>query len=90
MVQCGKLLNNDFHPSVQLKPKKKRYKLLNQYKKVLVLVFFVDHLFYRTVEDAQAYFNLESYMVQSDVGALMMGIVTSAIVAVFVRSKSKG
>lgn len=45
---------------------------------------------YDSVEDAQAYFNLESYMVQSTVGALMMGIVTSAIVAVFVRSKSKG
>lgn len=42
-----------------------------------------------TQEDAEAYFNLKSYLVQSVVGALVMGIVTSLIVAVFVKSKAK-
>ncbi|HLW40980.1 MAG TPA: DUF4199 domain-containing protein [Flavobacterium sp.] len=55
-----------------------------------IIEYSVEQGYYGSVEDAQAYFNLESYMVQSAVGALMMGIVTSAIVAVFVRSKSKG
>nr|WP_299205732.1 DUF4199 domain-containing protein [uncultured Brumimicrobium sp.] len=55
-----------------------------------IIEYSVEQGYYGSVEDAQVYFNLESYMVQSAVGALMMGIVTSAIVAVFVRSKSKG
>lgn len=40
-----------------------------------------------TQEQAEAYFNLRSYMLQSSVGALVMGIVTSAVVAIFVRQK---
>lgn len=43
-----------------------------------------------THEEAESYFNLKSFMIQSAVGALGMGFVTSAIVAFFVRSKSKG
>lgn len=38
-----------------------------------------------TREDAEAYFSLSGYIVQSMVGALGMGIVTSAIVAVFTK-----
>lgn len=37
--------------------------------------------------EATGYFNLNSYMIQGSLGALMMGIVTSAIVAVFTRRK---
>lgn len=37
--------------------------------------------------DAGAYFNLTSYIVQAFFGALIMGIVTSAVVAFFVRSR---
>lgn len=40
-----------------------------------------------TEEAAANYFNLKSYMVQSAVGALILGVVTTAIVALFVRSK---
>ncbi|RAI89991.1 DUF4199 domain-containing protein [Algoriphagus yeomjeoni] len=40
-----------------------------------------------TQEAAEAYFNLKSYMIQSIIGALIMGTVTSAIVAIFVKSK---
>lgn len=38
-------------------------------------------------EDAEAYFNLSSYIVQSIAGALMMGVVTSAVVALILRKK---
>ena len=39
------------------------------------------------LEDAQAFFNLKSYMFQAAFGGLSMGIVTSAIVAFFIKSK---
>lgn len=42
-----------------------------------------------TSENAQAYFNLKSYMMQSASGALAMGVVTAAIVAIFLKSKNK-
>ncbi len=35
--------------------------------------------------DAMAYFSLQNYMVQSVIGAVVMGIITSAVVAYFVR-----
>ena len=37
-------------------------------------------------EDAEAYFSLRSYLIQATFGALVMGVVTSAIVAWFVKS----
>ncbi|MEB2781899.1 DUF4199 domain-containing protein [Algoriphagus sp. C2-6-M1] len=42
-----------------------------------------------TQDKAESYFNLQSYMIMSVVGALIMGIATSAVVAVLVKSKSK-
>lgn len=42
-----------------------------------------------TQEEAESYFNLQSYMIMSVAGALIMGIVTSAAVAIIVKSKSK-
>jgi len=41
-----------------------------------------------TLKNAQGYFNLKSYMLQSAFGALAMGLVTSAAVAFFVKSKN--
>lgn len=41
-----------------------------------------------TQEEAESYFNLKSYMIQSLIGAALMGVITSLIVAFFVRSKS--
>ncbi len=38
-------------------------------------------------EEAEAYFSLENYMKQSVIGALVMGIITTAVVALFVRTK---
>ena len=40
-----------------------------------------------TQEEADGYFNLRSYIFQSVIGALVMGVLTSAIVAIFVKSK---
>ena len=37
---------------------------------------------------AEEYFNLKSYILQSVIGAAIMGVLTSALVAIFVRSKS--
>lgn len=37
---------------------------------------------------AEEYFNLKSYMMQSVIGAAVMGLITSGVVALFVRSKS--
>lgn len=37
---------------------------------------------------AEDYFNLKSYMIQSVIGAAVMGLITTAVVAFFVRSKS--
>ena len=40
-----------------------------------------------TQEAAEAYFNLKSYLIQSVIFAPLVGIVTSAIVAIFIRKK---
>jgi len=41
-----------------------------------------------TQEAADEYFNLKSYMIQATIGAAVLGLVTSAIVAFFTKSKS--
>lgn len=41
-----------------------------------------------TQPDAEAFFNLKSYMVQSVIGAAIMGIITSAVVALFAQTKT--
>ena len=41
-------------------------------------------------EAAEAYFSLKNYIVQGLIGAPVMGVVTTAIVAIFTRGKKKG
>lgn len=41
-----------------------------------------------TQSDAGAYYNLKSYMVQSVIGAAIMGVITSAVVALFTQSRT--
>ena len=41
----------------------------------------------QTQEEAEDYFNLQSYMIQSIIATPLMGLVTSAIVAIFTRKK---
>ena len=38
-------------------------------------------------QEADDYFNLSNYMMQSSLGGLLMGAITSAVVALFVRKK---
>ena len=40
-----------------------------------------------TLEEAEAYFSLKNYIIQSTAGALLMGLVTSAIVALFIQKR---
>jgi Mn2+/Fe2+ NRAMP family transporter len=40
-----------------------------------------------TQTEAENYFNLQNYMMQSALGGLLMGAITSAIVALFVKKK---
>ena len=42
-----------------------------------------------TQAEAEAYFNIQSYMVQAAIGAIAMGTITSAFVAIFVRKKGQ-
>lgn len=43
----------------------------------------------QTQEEAEAYFNLKSYIIQATVFAFLMGLVTAAVVALFLRNKKK-
>lgn len=54
-----------------------------------VIAYSVETGYYKTVEEAESFFNLKNYMIQSVIAAIGMGVVTSAIVAFFVRTKSK-
>jgi len=40
-----------------------------------------------TREEAEKYFNLNNYLVSGFIGAIIMGVITSALVALFVRSR---
>lgn len=45
--------------------------------------------YYTTTAEAEANFNFTNYAIQGTIGALLMGVVTSSIVMIFLRSKSK-
>lgn len=42
-----------------------------------------------TLEEAQAYFNYRSYVIQGTVGALFLGFITSLVIAFVLKSKKK-
>jgi hypothetical protein len=43
--------------------------------------------YYKTIADAEANFNFQNYVIQGVIGALFMGIVTTAITMIFIRTK---
>lgn len=43
--------------------------------------------YYKTTADAEAHFNYPNYAQQGAIGALIMGIVTTAIAMIFIRTK---
>lgn len=49
--------------------------------------YAVEVEFLESREAAEAYFNLQNYMMQSGIGAIILGVVTSAVVAFFLRTK---
>jgi hypothetical protein len=44
---------------------------------------------YKTTADAEAYFNYKNYAIQGVFGAFVMGILTTAIAMIFIRTKNK-
>lgn len=52
-----------------------------------VIAYSVETGYHENMEEAEAQFNLETYIVQSTIWALVMGIITSALVALFVKTK---
>ncbi|GAA5022510.1 hypothetical protein GCM10011506_00770 [Marivirga lumbricoides] len=54
-----------------------------------VIKHSVEMGYFETREEAAANFNYKSYAIQSAVGALVMGVLTTAIAMIFIRSKSK-
>lgn len=49
----------------------------------------VEIQYYKTIEEAEGYFNFQNYVIQGLFGALVMGIVTTSIIMIFLRSKNK-
>lgn len=45
--------------------------------------------YYKTTEEAQANFNYANYAIQGAIGALIMGIITTLITMLFLRTKTK-
>lgn len=54
-----------------------------------VIAYSVETGYHKSVAEAEAYFNLKNYIIQSTVGALIMGIITTAVIMVFLQTKSK-
>jgi len=53
-----------------------------------MIQYSVETGYHKSIADAEAQFNLKSYIVQSTLGALIMGIITTSIVAFFTKKKS--
>lgn len=54
-----------------------------------VIAYSVETGYHKSVAEAEAYFNLKNYIIQSSIGALIMGIITTAVIMVFLQTKSK-
>lgn len=51
------------------------------------IAYSLETGYYKTQEEAETFFNFKSYVIFGDVWALFMGIVTTAIVMLFLKSK---
>jgi hypothetical protein len=54
------------------------------------IAYSLEINYHETLEEAQEYFNLESYLLQSSVGSLITGIVLSSIISLFTKRKGSG
>lgn len=50
--------------------------------------FTLELGYYKTQEDAEAYFNYENYAKQSAIGAFVMGVITTAIAMILLQTKN--
>lgn len=50
-----------------------------------VIKFSVEQGYHQTFADAEAYFNYQNYALQSAIGALVMGTITTAIAMLFIK-----
>lgn len=55
-----------------------------------VIDYTLETGYFKTIEEAKEQFNFKSYAIQSTIWTLLMGIITTAIVSIFIKSKSKG
>jgi hypothetical protein len=51
-----------------------------------VIAYALETGYFTSISEAEAYFNLENYIVQSTIGALIMGVITTAIAMIFIRT----
>jgi hypothetical protein len=54
-----------------------------------VIAYSVETGYYESIAEAEAFFNLKNYIFQGTIGALIMGIITTVIAMVFIRSKEE-
>lgn len=54
-----------------------------------VIVRSVELGYFKSTAEAEATFNYKSYAIQGTIGALVMGLLTTAIAMIFIRSKHK-
>ena len=54
-----------------------------------VIKRYVEIGYFKTTAEAEANFNYQNYAIQSSVFALIMGVVTTAIAMIFIRTKNK-
>lgn len=52
-----------------------------------VIEYSLKSGYYKTREEAEAYFSLRNYIIQGLVGSILMGAITSLVVAFFVKTK---
>ena len=52
-----------------------------------MIQYSFDTGIYETKAEAQSYFNYKNYVIQSVIGALILGVVTTAIVSIFIKKK---
>lgn len=50
-----------------------------------VITHTVETGYYKNLEEAEANFNLENYILQSTIFTFIMGVITTAIVAIFIK-----
>jgi hypothetical protein len=51
-----------------------------------VIKYSIEMGYYKSIEEAEAYFNYKNYAFQNAIAALFMGIITTAIAMIFIKS----